>query len=286
MSWRVSRLWRLWPALILSALVLSAFLPIDHGAASFVDRGPIRIDSDQELNSANGLTGGSGTVEDPYLIEGWRIVNLDTSNPIAIAIGNTTASIIIRGVDISGADIGISMMNAKNVTISNSLFSNNTYAVSVDHSQGCNIVDNTFTDNHYAVLVYISENTEVKNNVYLRNGLDTTLAIPDWVLLYFGTLAGIAAITLLGLLPWALKTKFFARPRQKPLRVMFRLLLCVLVQSAVILVVTGYFLEQVNLDRLQYGLGYAFSVATIVVGIVAIVFISLFRSSWVEPQLR
>lgn len=286
MRLRVSRCRRVWPALTLSALVLSAFLPIDHGTATFVDRGPIRIDSDQGLNSTNGLTGGAGTAENPYLIEGWRIVNLDASNPIAIKIGNTTASIVIRGVDISGAGTGISILNAKNVTVSDSLFTNNTFAVSVDHSQDCSIVNNTFTDNQYAVYVYISRNTEVKNNVYLRNGMDNSLSIPDWVLLSLWTLAGIAAFTLLVMLPWALKTRFFARPGQKPLGIVFRLLLCVLVQSAVMLVVTGYIIEQVNMGRIQYSLGLAFSFVTVLLGIVAIVFISLFRSSWVEPQLR
>lgn len=286
MRFRADRCWRLWPALTLSAFLLLTFLPIDYGSASFVNRGPIRIDGDQGLNSTNGLTGGAGTAENPYLIEGWRIVNLDASNPIAIKIGNTTASIVIRGVDISGAGTGISILNAKNVTVSDSLFTNNTFAVSVDHSQDCSIVNNTFTDNHYAIYVYISKNTEVKNNVYLRNGMDNSLAIPDWVLLSLWILAGIAAFTLLVMLPWALKTRFFARPGQKPLRVMFRLLLCVLVQSAVMLVVTGYIIDQVNMNRIQYSVGLAFSFVAVLLGIVAIVLISLFRSSWVEPQLR
>jgi len=286
MRFRASRCWRFWPALTLSALVLFAFLPIDYGTATFVDRGPIRIDNDQGLNSTNGLTGGAGTVENPYLIEGWRIVNLDTSNPIAIKIGNTTASIVIRGVDVSGAGTGISILNAKNVTISNSLFSNNTFAVSVDHSQGCSVINNTFTDNHYAVYVYISKSTEVKNNIYLRNGMDSSLAAPGWVLLVLKALAGITAFTLLVMLPWALKTRFFGRSGQRPLRVVFRVLLCLLVQAAVMLVVTGYIMEQMNLDRLQYSVGLAFSFVTVLLGIVAVVFISLFRSGWVEPQLR
>ncbi len=220
------------------------------------------------------------------MIAGWRIVNLDASNPIAIKIGNTTASIVIRGVDISGAGTGISILNARNVTISDSLFTNNTFAVAVDHSQDCSIVNNTFTDNQYAVYVYISPNTEVKNNVYLRNGLDNSLAIPTWIVLYSGALAGIAAFTLLVLLPVALKTRFFARPRLRPLRVMFRVLLCVSVESAVIFIATGYFLEQVNMGRMQYSAGVVFATVTVLVGFAAIVFISLFRSGWVEPQLR
>jgi parallel beta-helix repeat protein len=284
---RARRLWSLWPTLAISVLTLVAFLPIASGTANFVDRGPIRIDSDQGLNSANGLTGGGGTAENPYLIEGWRIVDLDTSNPIAIIIGNTTAFIVVRGVDVSGAGIGISITNARNVTVSDSRFSNNTFAVSVDHSQDCSIVNNTFTDNHYAVFVFDgSKNTIVKNNVFLRNGFDSSLTIPDWVLLYFGILAGIATVALAVLLPWALKTRFFARPRLKPLRVIVRLLLCVLVQSAVVLIVTGYIMDKVNMDRMQYAMGFALSLVTVIVGITAIIFISLFRSSWVEPFPR
>jgi parallel beta-helix repeat protein len=273
--------------LVLLAYVSSAFVPIACGTANFVDRGPIRIDGDQGLNSANGLTGGSGTAENPYLIEGWRIVNLHTSNSIGIIIGNTTACIEIRSVDISGAGIGISITNARNVTVSDSLLSNNTYAVSVDHSLDCSVVNNTFADNHYAVFVIdASKNTQIKNNVYLRNGVDNNLTIPDWVLIYFEILAGIAAVALVVLVPWALKTRFFARPRLKPLRVVVRLLLCVLVQSVVVLIVTGYIMYQMNVGRMQTWVGFALSLATVVMGIAAIVFISLFRSIWVEPQLR
>ncbi len=42
-------------------------------AASYVDRSPIEISGDSGFTPANGVTGGSGTAADPYIISGWRI---------------------------------------------------------------------------------------------------------------------------------------------------------------------------------------------------------------------
>src|SRR5207244_11554044 len=57
---------------------------------------PIRIQSNAEFTAANGVVGGHGTPEDPYLIAGWEITNVDTTE--AIFIRDTDASFVIRDV--------------------------------------------------------------------------------------------------------------------------------------------------------------------------------------------
>jgi parallel beta-helix repeat protein len=265
-------------------LVLLNSQPSDSEATAFVDHRPIRIDNELGFTSSNGVTGGNGSSENPFLISGWRIVNLSSSDSIAIVIGNTTSHALVYNVGITGTTTGLRIINASNVIVSDSVFTNNTWAVAIDYSTNCKVVNNTFTDNHYAVFVFRSENIEVKNNIYLRNEFDSSLELPSWVVSFFSALAVLAAVILLVLLPLALKTNFFRR--QKLLRVVARVLSCVLVQSVVILVVTGFLLERMNTNRMDYGAGLAISLMTVILGLAAIIFLSLYKSRWIEPQLR
>jgi len=280
----VRRVWGFFMVANMLLLMLLFLQQSDSDATAFVDHRPIRIDNELGFTSSNGVTGGNGSSENPFLISSWKIVDLSSSDPIAIVIGNTSAHALVYNVDIMGAAIGLRILNASNVVVSDSVFWNNNFAVAIDYSTNCKVVNNTFTENHYAVFVYRSENIEVEDNIYLRNDFDSNLELPGWVAPFFAALAILAAIVLLILLPLALKTNFFRR--QKPLRVVARMLSCVLVQSIVILVVTGFYMERVNMDRMDYGTGLALSLATVILGLIAIVFLSLYKSSWVEPQFR
>lgn len=62
---------------------------------------PIRIIGNDEFLPENGVTGGSGTEVDPYIIENWVIVD-DDSAPQGVFIKNTTAYFIIKNCTISG----------------------------------------------------------------------------------------------------------------------------------------------------------------------------------------
>ncbi len=70
------------------------------GAAA--ERGPIVILSDAEFTAENGVIGGSGTAEDPYLIVGWRI-RVPAGGAYGIQIEGTTASFVVRGCMVIGA---------------------------------------------------------------------------------------------------------------------------------------------------------------------------------------
>jgi parallel beta-helix repeat protein len=78
---------------------------------------PIRIEGDDDFTTENGVTGGSGTEEDPYLIEGWTIVG-NGSVPVGILIANTTSWFILRDCVVSnfttGIGCGIDLVNVSN----------------------------------------------------------------------------------------------------------------------------------------------------------------------------
>jgi len=82
--------------LLLAAVAVSRGLPTPRLVTSHTPHAPIRIQSNAEFTAANGVVGGHGTPDDPYLIAGWEITNVDTMQ--AIFIRDTDASFVIRDV--------------------------------------------------------------------------------------------------------------------------------------------------------------------------------------------
>ncbi len=79
------------------------------------------IDGDGAFTAANGVTQGTGTAADPYVIEGWEI---DASTAVGIDIRNTTAHFLLRNVFVHSASPttyyhGIQLTSASNGVLSN-----------------------------------------------------------------------------------------------------------------------------------------------------------------------
>jgi hypothetical protein len=74
------------------------------------DHVPIRIESNDEFTSENGVTGGAGTENNPYLIENWVFVGSEQ----AISIWNTDVYFIIRNCSIRGFSNGIWFITVAN----------------------------------------------------------------------------------------------------------------------------------------------------------------------------
>ncbi|MCJ7561916.1 MAG: right-handed parallel beta-helix repeat-containing protein [Thermoplasmata archaeon] len=88
------------------------------------EHGPIVIQGDAYIDETDGVVSGSGTESDPYVIEGWEIIQ----DYYAVAIENTRAHIIVRNLTIIGSQnpsyavspssfCGISIANCTNLTI-------------------------------------------------------------------------------------------------------------------------------------------------------------------------
>jgi parallel beta-helix repeat protein len=128
---------------------------VDMGVYEFArpmhPRSPILIDGDLEFVPANGVTNGSGTASDPYIIEGWDI-NAATAH--GIEIRNTTAFFVIRDILVhDGKPYGYSGIRFQNV--SNGVIWN---TVSDNNSPGNNFLDVV--------------NVRVMNNTYFGRNWD------------------------------------------------------------------------------------------------------------------
>src|SRR5712692_3745417 len=113
----------------LVVLLLAAFLvsipslrPV--AGVTYTTHPPILIESNSQFITSNGVTQGTGTVSDPYIIQGWNI-SAPSSN--AITVVNTTVSFIIRNVQVNSAIRGIFLWNVVGGTVQSAIVSQNQY---------------------------------------------------------------------------------------------------------------------------------------------------------------
>ena len=120
------------------------------GTESTGDHPPIFINGNDDFTAENGVTGGSGTAEDPYIIEGWTIVG-DGSSTAGVCIKNTTAFFVIRNCSISNFSgefsAGIYFNNVTAGTIEHVDAFKNDYGMTIQYSSFIDIVKSVCRDN-------------------------------------------------------------------------------------------------------------------------------------------
>ena len=86
----------------ISMLVFLAVMTLAVVGLAGGTRDPILILGNSDFTVDNGVVGGSGTSDDPYIITGWEI-NVPQTAKYGIKIENTSANFVLRGVIIRGA---------------------------------------------------------------------------------------------------------------------------------------------------------------------------------------
>src|SRR3972149_516921 len=128
-----------------AAVSLAALVAIPGAASAYVPRAPILIVGDAAFTPDNGVTGGSGTPSDPYIIEGWDI---DASAADGIAILYTTAHFVVRNVRVHSGFwnyVGVWLEGVQNGRIEGSVFADNADGVYVLNSADVTLTSNTIT---------------------------------------------------------------------------------------------------------------------------------------------
>jgi parallel beta-helix repeat protein len=129
-----------------------------------------------EINSNDGFNQfpGSGTSEDPFIIEGF---NITTPEKYGIYITSITKYFIIRNCYIDSSFQGIYLKDVAKGTgsIENNICKNsdirNGVGIKVENSENIVVTDNICTDNDlYGILVINSDGSTLINNTCLRNG--------------------------------------------------------------------------------------------------------------------
>jgi len=134
------------------------------GASGLTQRGPIRIIGDKDFTRENGVVAGSGTADDPYIIEGWEINA--SGDTFGIYIEDTTAYFIVRNCKIYGADpSGIFLHNVANGKITSNNIANNSYDGIHFDSSSSNIIEyNNIANNDYGIYLDSSSGNVIEYN--------------------------------------------------------------------------------------------------------------------------
>ena len=140
------------------------------------DHAPIIIFNDIQYElpkEISGVTSGSGTPEDPYIIEGWRIRS--TGAPVdlgCIRITGTKSHVIVRNCHISGGgwETGIYLTDSCNVLLSNNTIESLGLGIYLYNSTKTTMSGNSIANCGHGTEVVVSEamvsgNTFSSNNV-------------------------------------------------------------------------------------------------------------------------
>lgn len=148
-------------AVLLAALLALASIP--SSGASLEPHAPIRITGNSEFTAENGVVSGSGTAEDPYLIEGWSIIEAVVGADYGIWLENIDAHVVIRNCQIIPLETGIRLEHTSNVVIENV----------------------TVNGGHQGIYAYNSSNLVIRNS-------DISHIVGDALLLFSGSNVRIA----------------------------------------------------------------------------------------------
>jgi len=144
---------------------------------------PIRINSNADFTSANGVSSGSGTQADPYIIENYEING--TNYGYCIYIGNTTVHFIVRNCSLHDAsgnsgtyfwNSGLYLYNVRGGILENNTASNNQIGIYLDSSSNNTITNNTASSNNWeGIFLFSSSTNRITNNTAnwnTYNGID------------------------------------------------------------------------------------------------------------------
>jgi parallel beta-helix repeat protein len=180
-------------AVVLAESVFLASVAVYSVAVSepeLYDRLPVLIDGDANFTSENGVTGGTGTSGDPYVIEGGTI---DGSLGNGVEVRNTNAHFVVRGVTVRsdmppGSSLGSSMnppwdggcgvflCNTSNGVVESCILTDNEYGIFVEGSTDTvlrqnNISEAAETNVGCGIIISHSLRARVEGNTFQNNGI-------------------------------------------------------------------------------------------------------------------
>jgi parallel beta-helix repeat protein len=139
---------------------------------------PIFIQGNNDFDAAHGVTGGSGSSQDPYLIENLAII---ASFAHGIHIKNTNAYFTILNCQVEGGPNqyhGIYLENVRNGRIENTIVENVYYgtAIYMSNSSYNTLTGNTVPNGYYGIYLTYSPNNTFTGNTTLN---DVAIVVMD-----------------------------------------------------------------------------------------------------------
>lgn len=161
----------------LGLALLTTFTVLSKEVEAYDPHAPILIVGDGAFTMVNGVTGGTGTMGDPYIIDGWEI---DASSADGIYIRDTSSHFVIRNVyvhDGTPTNSGIILNNTENGCVENSHVMANWLGVVAFSSANISISD-TFAQDNLNTGIGAQDSTNVtllRNNATSSGGVGFVL---------------------------------------------------------------------------------------------------------------
>ena len=147
---------------------LLVLIGLSAAADGLVERRAIVIGSDYEFTVENGVCSGEGTLDDPYVIEGFKI-DAGYDN-YGIRVHGTTRAFVIRNVEISGAaKSAIYLSYVRNAIVEDSIFDGNWVGVTLNFASFNRITRCVFSNDTDGVRLYFSTANQILANSFDRN---------------------------------------------------------------------------------------------------------------------
>lgn len=134
---------------------------------------PIVIASDADFTAANGVTRGSGTIDDPYVIEGWDIA---PGSGNALAIGGTlgtTKHVLIQNVHLHDTKTNcLNLDHVAHVTVRVSQLDGCDFALNAKGVTDLGVDENVVASSHHGIAMYGVQGARITGNTIREMGTD------------------------------------------------------------------------------------------------------------------
>ncbi len=148
-----------------------SLVAVPEPAVALMPHSPISIDGNDNFTASNGVTAGTGTPSDPYIIEGW-IIDATSSN--GIWIRNTDAHVVIRKLTIEARFPhwwNIAFSFASNVRVENVTMAGGKVGVYIWYSSRIAVVDSSITGQIGVELYSSSLVSVLRNHIAKEKGI-------------------------------------------------------------------------------------------------------------------
>lgn len=146
--------------ILITTFAILGLNPSRANASTQTPHAAIFIRGDGGFTTANGVTGGTGTASDPYVIQGWDMISSSAPSYACVEVANTTAYFSILNVhddcpnynNYAYSSIGLFLQNVTHGKIQSSYIAGNSKAAVISSSTNLVLYSNTFGGGVYGGL--------------------------------------------------------------------------------------------------------------------------------------
>ncbi len=148
-------------------------------SADYTVRERIIILGDDDFTEENGVVSGTGSSDDPYIIEGWEIVFNNSSTCITVI--ETDKHFVIRGVHMVGALAGVRLDTLDHARITGCVIEDCSVGVSANYADLSSVDDCVISNCSIGISLRYCDEFDLDGNTLTDNGEDLRIVSLPWI---------------------------------------------------------------------------------------------------------